>query len=940
VFWGESEARQRKRNGMTYPDAVSIAMHGDKDVHQLVQQLAESDAALAALEMETAHAGEENTSALSPLLLSQIQHTLLQSKELLEKMLTSMQVGVAYLDPDFNYLWVNPAFARQHNCVPDDFLEKNFFQLHANSENRDLFMQAVTTGESVFFQAAASSSSAHGTRYYDRSIQPVMNQGVVSGLVYTEHDVTDRIRLEQVQSGISKAETLHLDFEMLSNLCEVDPAGLAVLVGPQFVIQFANLKFRELMLSQEIDPVGRTFREVWPDDDSLFSALPSLFNDRTALDLPPDERRFPDGTTRWYTYHLRRMNWGLQPSILIHAWECTEEHQARVQVENTAAEARQRAEELNTVISSMSEAVTIYDRNGQPVQVNPATVSAYGFDPITTPRQEALQRLSLRYLNGKPVDLTEIPSARALRGQRVRYERFVFRNFLQQDQIILVSASPLYHNGELFGAVTVWTDVTEREGLLREIKVERTRLSTLIANAPVGITAIDRDGNLLLANSMTSEMWGRTGSTGEGPRQYRLPDGSPFNLIQLANAAVRGQIQVNQEVVLRRPDGVRMHLLVNSAPILNQNGEIDGAVAIFQDITVQKQAEQKLREAKERFVVALKNSPIAVYTTDHELRYTWIYNAQYGDDSLIGRKDDELLGAENVAEMISFKQEVLDQGMGERREIPMSVGGRSFIFDVTAEPLLDEQGNVVGLTVASVDITEQKRVKDEMARNIARIEVQRRLIEQRELERQQIARDLHDGPLQDLIGIHFGLREALEIPKRRERLQKVDIIQKSLQTLIHEMRTFCSELRPPALAPFGLEKAIRSHIEAFQLKHPSIQIEPVLAIDHENLPEAVRMALYRIYQELMNNVVKHAGATAVAIRFEYNDRKAKLEVNDNGCGFLVPHDWVEIARQGHLGLVGVLERTEAVGGSIRITSKLGEGTNVTIEVPLDPINIQ
>jgi PAS domain S-box-containing protein len=927
---------------MTYPGAETKAMHGNTDVHELVQQLAESDAALAALEMETAQEGAESKSLLSPLLLSQIQHTLLQSKELLEKMLTSMQVGVAYLDPDFNYLWVNPAYARGHGCAPEGYLGKNYFQLHPNSEDHDLFRQAITTGESIYLEAAAASASEDPgkTRYYDRSIQPVMNQGEVTGLVYTESDVTDRIRLGQVESHIRKAEISSVDYEKLLNLCEVDPAGLAVLVGPKFVVQFANQNFRSLMTRPEIDPVGRTLREIWPEDDTLSPVLPSLLVDQPAVDLPPEERQFSDGSTRWYSYHLRRMDWGSQPAVLVHAWDCTEEHQARAQAEISAAEARQRAEELNTVISSMSEAVTIFDRNGQPVQVNPATVSAYGFDPITTPRQEALRRLSLRHLNGKPVDLAEVPSARALRGERVHHERFVFRNSLQQDQIILVSASPLYHNGELFGAVTVWTDVTEREGLLREIKVERTRLSTLIANAPVGITAIDRDGNLLLANSMTSEMWGRAGSIGEGPRQYRTPDGSPFNLIQLAKSAVGGQTQVNQEIVLRGPDGERMHLLINSAPILNHNGEVDGAVAIFQDITVQKQAEQNLREAKERFVVALKNSPITVYTTDRKLRYTWIYNAQYGGGSLIGLKDDELPGAENVAEMMAFKQEVLERGMGERREITMSIGGVSFIFDVTAEPLLDEQGEVAGLTVASVDITEQKRVKDEMARNLTRIEVQRRLIEQRELERQQIARDLHDGPLQDLIGIHFGLREALEIPKRRERLHKVDVIQKSLQTLIHEVRSFCSELRPPALAPFGLEKAIRSHIEAFQVKHPSIQIEPVLAVDHEDLPEAVRMALYRIYQELMNNVVKHAGATMVTIRFAYNDRMAKLEVNDDGCGFLVPDDWVEIARQGHLGLVGVLERTEAVGGSIRITSKQGEGTNVTIEVPLSPINLQ
>jgi signal transduction histidine kinase len=238
--------------------------------------------------------------------------------------------------------------------------------------------------------------------------------------------------------------------------------------------------------------------------------------------------------------------------------------------------------------------------------------------------------------------------------------------------------------------------------------------------------------------------------------------------------------------------------------------------------------------------------------------------------------------------------------------------------------------------VVAVDITDQKRIKDEMSKNIARIEVQRHLIQQRELERLQIARDLHDGPLQELIGINYGLREALDIPHRRQRRLKVNEIQNGLQELIQEMRGFCSELRPPALAPFGLEKAIRSHIESFEEKHSEIGIELDLAVDQDRLTEEVRMALYRIYQELMNNIVKHARARFVTVRFRFDDRMVELEVSDNGKGFLIPEDWVQIARAGHLGLVGIFERTEAVGGTIKITSEPDAGTTVLVVVPTQP----
>jgi PAS domain S-box-containing protein len=933
------------------PGATSKMTQESTGVHELVQQLAESDAVLAAL--KKAEVEREIPAPLSSLLLSEVQKTLVQSKELLEKMLASMQVGVAYLDQQSNYIWVNPAFARQRRCFPENFIGLNHFLEYPDPEDEERFRQALQSRESIFTHAEARTDPEYPDviRYYDRSFEPVINEDRVIGLVYTEFDVTDHVRLLQTQSNPADdaektpvverepAQIHQAGPGTLEELLDVDPAGLAVLVGPDFVFRYANAKFRSMMPASKIDPVGRAFKAVWPEEETLYPILCSVLSEKTAVDLPPQERRLAGGTTRWYRYHIRAAKWEDKPAFLINAWDCTDEHLELLQVESSAADARRRADELQAVIGSMSEAVTIFDGHGQPVQVNPATIQAYGFDPTVTPHRDAIERLNVRRLNGDPVNRSELPSQRALKGEQVYNERLVFTNAQNQDQIIIASANPIYHKDILTGAVTVWTNVTERETLLRQIKTERSRLSTLIANAPVGIIAIDRKGRLLLANSKSTDLWGEAGLEGEKLANQPETQGSsmPFDLTELARPAISGRTQVNQEIVINRPGGERQVLLVNSAPIVNSQQEIEGAVAVFQDITAQKMVQQNLRDAKERFSVALKNSPITVYTTDRELRYTWIYHPQYGDGDLIGRRDDELKGAANVEDMMAFKRSVLESGTGQRGEIAMVIGGATYFYDVTAEPLRNDDGEITGLTVAAVDITDQKRVKDEMARNLARIEVQRRLIQQRELERQQIARDLHDGPLQDLIGINYGLREALEISTRRERAYQVDLIQGALQQLIHELRTFCGELRPPALAPFGLEKAIRSHLDTFLAKYPFIQVVHDLAEDQNHLLEEVRMALYRIYQELMNNIVKHSGAASVSVRFHFNEEHAELEVIDDGRGFLVPTDWVETARRGHLGLVGIVERTEAVGGYIRITSHPGKGTKVLVVVPQNPI---
>jgi PAS domain S-box-containing protein len=929
---------------MTDTKVTSEIKLQNTEVHDLVLQWAESDAALKALEDAQKKSGTIGD-PLSPRLLDQVLNSLTQSRVLLEKMLASMQVGVAYLDPKFNYVWVNPAFARQRGCAPDDFSGSNHVDVTSDPKDGQRLKEMGENGKPLFFYAEALSiPEGSEIRYWDRSFQPVHASSGIVGWIYTEYDVTDHIRVGMMSDEHNQrirsepfTQEKQAEQDLLNKVFEIDPAGLAVLSGPDLMIRIANQKFRSMITGSQIDPTGLPLNEVLSKEDDLFTLLHTLLQKEAPIDLNHHERRFSDGSKRWYNCHIRLMHWNEEPAFMVNLWDATDDHIAYLNIESETAEAQRRAEELNAVISAMSEAVTIFDKKGQPVMVNPATVQAYGFDPVKTPRTEAIQKLAVRRMNGEAVEIDELPSARALKGEWVRHEQYVFTNSENRQQIIIASASPLYNNGELFGAVTVWTDVTEREELLRHIKIERSRLSTIIVNAPVGIVAIDGEGKLLVANSMSADLWGEiVEENGQLPsHQNTLPDGTPFNPVDLARYAINGQTQVNHEIVLKKPNGDRQYLLVNSAPIVNKKGDIEGAVAIFQDITAQKKAEENLKDAKERFVIALKNSPIMVYKTDRELRYTWVYNSPFDSSkNMIGLRDDELDGADDVAEMMAFKRSVLMNGKGERQEIQMVIDGLSLIYDVTAEPLYDEQGEITGVTVAAVDITDQKRIKDEMSKNIARIEVQRHLIQQRELERLQIARDLHDGPLQELIGINYGLREALDIPHRRQRRLKVNEIQNGLQELIQEMRGFCSELRPPALAPFGLEKAIRSHIESFEEKHSEIGIELDLAIDQDRLTEEVRMALYRIYQELMNNIVKHARASFVSVRFRFDDRIAELEVSDNGKGFLIPDDWVEIAREGHLGLVGIFERTEAVGGTIKITSKSGAGTAVLVTVPI------
>jgi signal transduction histidine kinase len=222
---------------------------------------------------------------------------------------------------------------------------------------------------------------------------------------------------------------------------------------------------------------------------------------------------------------------------------------------------------------------------------------------------------------------------------------------------------------------------------------------------------------------------------------------------------------------------------------------------------------------------------------------------------------------------------------------------------------------------------DRRRAADELA------ETRRRLFETPEQERTRLARELHDGPLQDLIGASFQLAVIAEELRSSDATEPLAAVQASVQTVIQTIRAICGELRPPSLAPFGLDRAIRSHARRLE-RQPPIRLE--LDEDGVRLSQPVRLALFRIYQTAIANVMEHAAAAHVVVRLRFDGSAVRFEVEDDGGGFDVPRRWREPARGGRMGLLGASERAASVGGTLDVRSAPGEGTHLVVEVPLGP----
>ncbi|MEJ2861254.1 GAF domain-containing sensor histidine kinase [Actinomycetospora flava] len=212
----------------------------------------------------------------------------------------------------------------------------------------------------------------------------------------------------------------------------------------------------------------------------------------------------------------------------------------------------------------------------------------------------------------------------------------------------------------------------------------------------------------------------------------------------------------------------------------------------------------------------------------------------------------------------------------------------------------------------------------------AREEAHGRFAEQmvaaQEAERQRLARDIHDGISQRLVTLSFHLDAVRTFLDRSEgQAARTDLTTACdlVLTTLDEARAAIGALRPPVLDDLGLAGALAALARGL----PDVHV--VLDLDDRRLPEHVEVALYRIAQETLQNVLKHAGAEEVEVRLDVADDAAHLVLADDGVGF------DPATRSRGYGLASVRERAELVGGTVRVISRPGTGTTVTVTVPLD-----
>lgn len=485
----------------------------------------------------------------------------------------------------------------------------------------------------------------------------------------------------------------------------------------------------------------------------------------------------------------------------------------------------------------------------------------------------------------------------------------------------------LDETGSFAGANGSVRDMSERDRLERELRESEERYRFLVENAPDIIFSIDTAGNLIYVSESVHR------ALGYPPEELV---GRPFrDIIHYADPSQAGlrwsemeadpSLEITSRLMLIHRDGRRLPFEASSRGVV-VDGVFAGIHGSARDVSERERLERELRESEERYRFLTENSPDVVFATDGDGMFTYLSETI---DRMTGHAPAELVGKhfsqivdegswpaafERWSALIAEpdREQVVRLNLVHREQglVPVEVSAIGTTVD----------GQFVGIHGATRDVSERERLEQGLRRQAGELASSQ--------ERAHLARELHDSVTQALFSMTLVTRTTELLVDRdpvaaKEKLGSLRDLQREA---LAEMRALIFELRPGNIEHDGLLPALKTHTAALQGR---IGLPIVVTSDlASRLPLALEEVLYRISQEALHNVVKHAAAHQVTLSIDRGVGGVRLRIVDDGKGF----DAATVP-DGHLGLAGMRARADKIGASFQVTSKPGAGTTIEVTVP-------
>jgi len=801
----------------------------------------------------------------------QAEEALLYSMELQDRFFDSINTLIAYMDRDFNFIRVNEAYAKADGHPTDFFVGKNHFELYPHVENQSIFQQVVDSGKGFSVKEKPfeyPDQPGRGITYWNWSLLPVMGANRrVEGVVLSLVDVTERKQAEQALQERTK----------------------------------------ELAVTNE--------------------ELISEINERKDV-----------------------------------------ERQLRIQT---------------TAMDAAANGIMITDPHGEIMWVNPALTKMTGY------LKEELVGKKTRIFKSDQHDSdyyrnmwATILLGHVWQGETVN-RRKDGSTYIEEQTITPV----LDEHSQIAYFIAVKQDVTVQKKVEAALEVERTRLKNILDTMPDGVYIINQNYDVEYINPVIEREFGAVG----GHKCYTYFHGLEEPCSWCRNDEVfAGTPFVGERTYAKNNKSYE----VFDAPLVNSDGSIS-KLKLLHDITQRKKMEQELEQSnlnlqvasnaernQRQFAEALVAAALILNKSQKLDEVLTIILEQIKEvipyqfasiglldgesffeashrgntDLLVDQVDTpnryllddfpllKTMCQSSLPILVSNTQLEKDWIVVERFEwcrsflsAPLIIEKKMIGFvnlfarqvDFFTQEMCDRLVAFAAHAAAAIQnawLFEQVQTSSEHMQSLSR-----RLVEVQEAERLFISRELHDEAAQKLTSLMIDLRVLEKNSSQPEViLKKVTEMDSSLKGISESLHNVAMTLRPASLDHLGLVPALRQHVESVGDKYglkTRFKTRDLL----KRLPLNTETILYRIVQETLTNVVRHAHATQVDVVLTVRDGKLIVLIEDDGIGF----NPEEVPVDGHLGLLGIRERVEMIDGNLMIESVPGEGTTIIVEVSYD-----
>lgn len=515
--------------------------------------------------------------------------------------------------------------------------------------------------------------------------------------------------------------------------------------------------------------------------------------------------------------------------------------------------------------------------------------------------------------------------------ERVRTDR------LRLEKMVEKRTTELQRANEL-----LMLEIAERKKADEALRHNEEMLSNILSLSPMGISYFE-DGRVKWTNHVMTEMFGENDEAeyrNKTPREFYATEQEYKRVRELFFRSLAQGKPSQVDAKFRRKDGSTFDGQINISA-LDRAHPRKGTITTVFDISPRKQAEKALREGEERYrslydesvraqelYRSLLNScadAIVVYDLEGRAKYvsesfTDMFGWTMGE--VEGRQVPYVPESERTATMRRvegvLREGIPGSGFETKR---LTKSGEILDVSISASRYHDHEGKPAGILVIVRDISEQKQAEEALAQSEKQLRLlSAQLLTAQEKERKRVARELHDGIGQSLTAIKFRLENAVKQANRAmgsESIQSLEALIPVIQAAIEEVRRISMDLRPSTLDDLGILATITWFCREFQAVYSGIRIEKRIEMEEDQVREPLKIVIFRILQEALNNVAKHSRADCICVCLWKTGDTIELTIRDNGVGFdrdLVAAD-VNCGRG--FGLASMRERAESLGGTFR-----------------------